>query len=105
MQYVIPFVGILVQKARLFLDATFAASARKPGRARITLDGPATPTGTVTVLRGRKRLAGGALKAGDKGRLTLRLPKLAEGKHKLTVKYAGSAAVAATKKTFTVTSR
>lgn len=105
MQYVIPFVGLLVQKAKATLGATFGVSPGKPGKATVTVKAPVAPTGKVTVLKGAKALGTGTLAKGDGGKLSISLPKLARGKHELVVKYAGSAAVAAVKRTFSVTSR
>jgi hypothetical protein len=71
----------------------------------VTLSAPTAPTGAVRVLEGRTRLAAGTLKASHGGKLSLRLPKLSKGKHRLTVKYAGSSTVDKATRTFTVTSR
>jgi len=105
MNYVIPFVGVLVQKAVPTVAATFAAYSSKAGTAKVRLSATAVPTGAVKVFKGTRQIASGVLKAGNKGALALRLPKLAKGKHKLTVKYAGSATVSGAKRTFTVRSR
>lgn len=105
MDYVIPFVGVHVQKAIPTLGATMTAFARKAGSASIRLSATTVPTGAVKVFKGTKQIAGGTLKPGNKGLLSLKLPKLAKGKHRLTVKYAGSKVVAPTQKTVKVTSR
>lgn len=106
MDYVIPFVGVHVQKGLVTkLAAKVKAFRNKAGTARITVGGTAKPTGKVMILRGKKQLAVGKLKAKHKGVISLRLPKLAKGTHKLVVKYAGSKALAPKKKTITVTSR
>lgn len=51
------------------------------------------PTGAVTVLDRGRRVARATLRSG--GRATVQLPRLARGRHVLTVRYAGSARVAA----------
>lgn len=105
MQYVIPFVGVHVQKAIPRLGAKIAAFSTKAGKATVRLSATTLPTGPVRVFRGTKQIAGGTLTAGNNGVIALKLPKLAKGQHKLTVKYAGSKVVAPTKKAFQVTSR
>jgi hypothetical protein len=105
MAYVIPFVGVLVQKAVPTLGAQFTTSPSKAGKATVQLSATALPTGTVKVLEGGKQLGSGTLQPGDEGALGIKLPKLSKGQHKLTVKYVGSSVVSAAKQTFTVTSR
>lgn len=105
MQYVIPFVGVLVQKAIPTLTAKISAFPKKAGKATVRLSATTLPTGKVKILRGTTKIAGGTLKTGNGGVLAVKLPKLPKGKHKLTVKYVGSEVVAATKKTVTVRSR
>jgi hypothetical protein len=103
---VIPFVGVHVQKRVVTkLTAAVKAFRNKAGTARITVGGVAKPTGKVVIRKGKKRLAVGKLKARNKGVISLRLPKLAKGRHKLVVKYTGSQAVAPKKRTITVNSR
>lgn len=61
------------------------------------------PTGTVTVLDGKKALASKTLGG---GKATFKLKKLKRGKHKITTTYSGSSTVGpATSKTITVTSK
>lgn len=103
MQFVIPFVGILVQKAVPTVNATFSAFARKAGAAKVRLTGHTVPTGAVTLFEGRKRLGAGT--AARTGQVTVRLPKLRKGIHRITVRYAGSATVAPAARTFVVRSR
>lgn len=100
MDYVIPFVGILVQKAKPTVAARFSR-----GKVTVTLSSPATPTGKVTVKEGAKVLARASMVAGDKGVLDLAMRKLSRGKHRIVVAYGGSSTVAAAKRTFTVTGR
>ena len=59
------------------------------------------PTGTVKVTRGAKVLATGTLNKA--GKVVVRLPKLAAGKHKVTVTYSGSSTVQGAAKTITIT--
>lgn len=105
MQYVIPFVGVLAQKAIPTVRAKIAAFSTKAGSATVRLSATTLPTGKVRILKGTNKIAAGKLKAGNAGKVTLKLPKLAKGRHKLTVKYVGSKVVAPAKKKFTVTSR
>ena len=105
MDYVIPFVGVLVQKAVPTLKASLTAFAKKAGSATVRLSATTLPTGKVKVFKGTREIAGGTLKAGNRGVLSLKLPKLAKGTHKLTVKYAGSKVVAPAQRTVRVTSR
>jgi hypothetical protein len=105
MQYVIPFVGVHVQKAIPKLGAKIAAFSTRAGKATVRLSASTLPTGAVKVFRGTKKIAGGTLGAGNNGVIALKLPKLAKGQHKLTVKYAGSKVVAPAKRVFTVSSR
>lgn len=104
MQKVIPFVGVLVQKAVPTLGAKFAAFPTRAGKATVRLSATTLPTGAVKIFEGTRKIAAGTLTAGNKGVLALDLPKLSRGKHKLTVKYAGSQVVTSAKRTFTVTS-
>jgi hypothetical protein len=72
---------------------TIRASVRVPGV------GAAAARGRVVVLRGGKVVAAGRLRA---GRVDLRLPRMKAGSRTLTVRYAGSANVAASTKAITV---
>ncbi|WIB25769.1 Ig-like domain repeat protein [Curtobacterium sp. MCSS17_015] len=64
------------------------ASAKAKVAVRVTGTG-SVPTGTVTVKEGSKKLASGTVSSKD-GRVTVTLPKLKAGTHKLTVSYSGS---------------
>lgn len=59
-----------------------------------------TPSGRVVVRRAGKAIATGTLKAGQ---VRLRLPRLAAGKVRLTVRYAGTADVAGSTRSITLT--
>ncbi|WIB35556.1 Ig-like domain repeat protein [Curtobacterium sp. MCJR17_043] len=64
------------------------ASAKAKVAVRVSGAG-SVPTGTVTVKEGSKKLASGTVSSKD-GRVTVTLPKLKAGTHKLTVSYGGS---------------
>jgi hypothetical protein len=74
-----------------------AQSVPRTGRGRLTATVTATglvPTGTVQVFEGTTRRATGTLLAGNRGRITLTLPRLAPGRHRLVVRYLGSTGAA-----------
>lgn len=76
----------------------YQVSARKKGRATVTVQAGRAPTGQVVVRdlarRGRV-VAQGTLAAGHNGVLRLSVARLGKGKHRLVVQYAGSSAVQA----------
>lgn len=78
--------------------------AFKKGKLTVTVKVPGLPkpTGKVTVLKGKKKLASGTLVAKKKGVLVLDLSKLKKGKYKLTIVYAGPSAVKGSKRTITI---
>ncbi len=102
-----------------FAPAVFTSAAYPVGKARATLGGSfrkgtlsvlvrvagvAKPTGTVTVLKGKKRVAALRLKAGAKGKASVSLRKLRKGKHRLTLVYSGTAGIAGAKKALKIKS-
>lgn len=62
--------------------------------ARVKVKGVSRPTGKVRVLDGTKRLKTVTLKKSHRGRLTITLPRLKSGKHKIKLQYLGSSQVA-----------
>ncbi len=73
---------------------------------RVAVSAPVVPTGTLQVFDGRKRLATQRLSTAAKGRVSIRLPKLAKGKHRIRVVYSGDRSLkGSTSSTRTVTSR
>ncbi|GAA4089089.1 Ig-like domain-containing protein [Nocardioides kongjuensis] len=77
-------------------SATYKVSAGKKGRARVTVQASATPTGQVVVrdlARNGRVVARGTLTAGHAGVLTLKVARLGKGKHRLVAQYAGSTGV------------
>lgn len=60
---------------------------------KVTTSPSSSATGKVTVYDGKKKITTATLKA--KGKVVVTLPRLAKGKHKISVRYAGSAAVSA----------
>lgn len=60
----------------------------------LLVPGVAAPVGTLTVFDGKKKLLTVKLTAKSKGAYKVTLKKLKAGKHKLTVRYAGSSTVA-----------
>jgi hypothetical protein len=84
------------------VSATIHRSAHGKIVVKVTATGT-TPTGTVNVYDGTKKIATGTL---SKGTVTITLPLLGPGKHKLHAKYLGSSKVApatASSVTLTVT--
>jgi hypothetical protein len=77
-------------------SATYKVSARKKGRATVTVQASAAPTGQVVVrdlARNGRVVAQGTLSAGHHGVLTLKVAKLGKGKHRLVAQYTGSTGV------------
>lgn len=103
--------ALTVAKLTPRLSATLARKTVKPGQAavlRIVLRVAdlASPTGAVKVLDGTKVLRKAAFTASRKGRLVVKLGKLAPGVHRLRAVYAGSdVATRATSKVVTLTVR
>ncbi len=60
------------------------------------------PTGKITVLKGTRKIGGGTIVARNRGVIVITLAKLPKGRHKLTVKYAGTPTVAKCKKVVTI---
>lgn len=66
------------------------ASAKAKVTVRVKVKGIAKPTGKVRIYDGKKRIKTVTLKAKHKGKLTVTLPRLKVGKHKVKVTYLGS---------------
>lgn len=88
-----------VTKAPVAVRARLAARRVAPGRrARVAVvvalpkSVGVSPAGKVTVRDGRTRVGSGALRG---GKVTVTLPRLREGRHAITVRYAGNALLAA----------
>jgi hypothetical protein len=100
--YVTPYVGLFAQPAGGEPDpvvdsrtsATWRLKTGRAGKVAVTVAAERTPTGRLVVTDKGAVVARGTLRAGDDGRTTLRLPKMRKGKHRLVVKYLGSAVVA-----------
>lgn len=105
MRYIVPFVGIFVQKAKPVLRTAFTVSAQRRGRAAVRIGASTVPTGRVSVTKGRRTLAKDVLTRSDRGRLVLRLPRLSKGSHRLVVRYGGSRTVAAKSRVYSVRAR
>lgn len=90
---------VAVPKAPSSLKATY-----KAGKLTVTLTVPTLkkPTGKITVLEGTRKIGGGTIVARNKGVIVITLAKLTKGKHKLTIKYAGTATIAKCKKVVTI---
>ncbi|GAA3531295.1 Ig-like domain-containing protein [Nocardioides daeguensis] len=76
--------------------ATYKVSARKAGRATVTVRAASAPTGQVVVrdlARNGRVVARGTLTAGHHGVLRLKVAKLGKGKHRLVAEYTGSTGV------------
>ncbi|MDW5593092.1 glycosyl hydrolase [Conexibacter stalactiti] len=93
---------ISVRKLAATLSWRLKAARAKVGMrvgavARVRVSGIARPTGVLRVLDGHKVVTVKTLRPRDRGSLTFRLPKLARGKHKLTLSYGGSPAIRASR--------
>jgi hypothetical protein len=88
-------VVVDVTKARSTTRVTAPKRVREGKRARlavrVAVPGVAAPNARLVVRDGKRVVARVALKA---GRATVRLPRLAKGRHRITVSYAGTANVA-----------
>lgn len=62
-------------------------------RVRVTVPGVARPTGRLVIRDGKNRIGVVKLKAKHQGRRTVRLPRLAKGKHRIRVVYQGNASI------------
>ena len=101
--YVTPYVGLFAQaepttpapvtKAASTTAATFTVSRTRPGKAVVTVRSAQRPTGRVVVTDRGRTIGSASLSAASGGKVTVRLPRLARGRHVLVVKYAGSATV------------
>ncbi len=99
-------------KANAFPVLTFAKKTirvTQRGTAKIAvegLDGGLVPTGFLKVMEGQKVLVSVKIAAPAGGEATLTLPRLARGRHQLTVRYLGDStyrAVTSSAATLTVT--
>jgi hypothetical protein len=99
MQYVIPYVGLFVQKATPSLSSKVNLSSKRKGKITVRIGATTTAGGTVVVREGRRTLGTGKV---TNGTATVRLPKAKPGKHRIVVEYSGSSTVAAAQKSFTV---
>ena len=101
-------VRLTVRKARPKVTAKLVTKSvgthsKAKVRVRITVTGVARPTGKVVVYEGRVKLKTVTVKAKHKGMITVKLPRLTPGKHRLKVTYRGSSNVARkTSKAFTL---
>ncbi len=80
-------------------------SAKAKVKVVVKVAGIAGPTGKLRIYDGKKRLRTVTLKAKHRGRLTVTLPRLKAGKHRIKVVYAGSSQTTkktSAKKTLTV---
>jgi hypothetical protein len=73
-------------------DSTIDASQRASARVTVRIPGSAlAATGKVRILDGTKVVATRSLRASDRGQVTIRVPRLAGGKHRLSARIDGSA--------------
>ncbi len=63
----------------------------------VSVPGVPNPTGTITVLDGKKAVGRATLRERSKGKAVVRIAKLKPGKHKLVVSYAGPAQIVGSK--------
>ncbi|MBM0124181.1 Ig-like domain-containing protein [Pimelobacter simplex] len=88
--------GGQVGKVPSTTSATYKVSARKAGKATVTVQAGTAPTGQVVIrdlARKGRVVARGTLTAGQHGVLKLKVAKLGKGKHRLVAQYTGSAGV------------
>src|SRR5690606_39682795 len=69
---------------------TVKASERAKVTVRVKVVGIAKPTGKLVFKDGKKKIRIVKLKAKHRGKITVRLPRLSAGKHKITVTYQGT---------------
>jgi hypothetical protein len=74
--------------------AAWKVSAARKGKVTVTVSSSVVPTGAVVVKDRGRVIAKATLKAADRGRIVLVLPRLRRGKHVLVASYGGSAATA-----------
>jgi hypothetical protein len=102
--YVTPYVGLFAQagrapdpdpvvKAASSTSATFTVSRTRAGKAVVAVRSTNRPTGRVVVTDRGRPIGSATLATASAGKVTVRLPRLARGRHVLVVKYAGSATV------------
>ncbi|MBB3042584.1 carboxypeptidase-like regulatory domain-containing protein [Nocardioides soli] len=78
--------------------SSVAAAVRKTRlTAVVTVPGVPRPVGTVSVTDGSRSMGRARLTARSKGKVVVKLRKLKPGRHRLTVAYAGPAAIVASK--------
>jgi hypothetical protein len=94
--------AVNVAKVASTTSANTFPTILKPGqRAKLTITvtspGISQPTGTIIIKDGRKKLAKLTLKAKKGGKVTVRLPRLKVGRHKIKVIYKGNALIKGSK--------
>jgi hypothetical protein len=92
--------AVAVPKVSAGLSVKFdkaASNKKKKGKVtiKVTAAGVARPTGTITVLDGKKKLAKVTVTLSKKGVVVVKLPKLSKKKHTISVVYGGSSLIAA----------
>lgn len=98
--YVTPYVGLFASsgqsnppasdRAASTTKATYRLKTGQRGKAVVTVASSRVPTGQVVVTDGGKVIGRSTLSATQGGRVTVALPKMRKGTHKLVVKYLGS---------------
>jgi hypothetical protein len=85
----------LAAKASVKFDKS-ASNHKKKGKVtvKISVTGVSAPTGTITVLDGKKKLAKVTLTVSKKGVAVAKLPKLSKKKHSISVVYSGTSSIA-----------
>ncbi len=101
--------ALSVAKAKSSAKFSMPSKVKKSKKAKlkVTVSAPyVRATGTIRVYDGKRKIATKKLTAGAKGRVTITLPKLKKGTHRIKVVYSGNAQLtAATSKVRKVTSR
>jgi len=89
-----PVTTLRVTKAKPKVKLKLAPKVRVGSRAKATVRvkvvGIAKPTGKLVFKDGKKKIRVVKLKAKHRGKITVRIPRLAAGKHKITVTYQGT---------------
>jgi hypothetical protein len=89
-------VAVAVPKLRSTTTATLAATRIKPGQTvklgiTIAVPGVNGPVGIIKIMDGTKKIKQVTLFAFKNGKITVKLPKLKKGKHRIRAKYLGDA--------------
>lgn len=99
--YVTPYVGLFAaastppatSRVASTTKSTYRLATGKRGKAVVAVTSSRVPTGKVVVTDGGRVIARTTLSSAQRGRVTISLPRMRKGTHKLVVKYLGSTRV------------